>query len=416
MHGRGSFSKLQLIPLRGVTGICGEKLSGAGIADNVSGYHLENHGIKEYNNLMVSEEHAFIRIESDIKAGNIPGVVLLAGKEEFLVDDYSRKLIRKFVSETSSSLDLVKPERDIVTAQTIIESMETVSLMSERKVVWLQNFYDDRGRMPEAFNKSESEVRDLREYIEQNLQRDSEGVLLLITYAGQKDEREQANIMKSALSKTIGKAGAVYDFESLNPGQLRAFIRKRFKDAGKIFAPGIPGIIARETGYGSKGIDYGLYNLENDLKKIIAHCGAGTEIMSEDVLQVITISPEKNVFEMIDALGQNNKDKAFRLLHNLLEDGTGEFQLLGLITKQLEIMLEAREMKEHGLSLAQIQAALKKSDNVHAFRTKKALEAGNRFSCRDMERILSSAYDIEENIKTGIMPGQLALEYFIAQI
>ncbi len=61
--------------------------------------------------------------------------------------------------------------------------------------------------MPEAFNRSESEVRDLREYIEQNLQKHCEEVLLLITYARQNDERDHANIMKSALSKTIGKAG-----------------------------------------------------------------------------------------------------------------------------------------------------------------------------------------------------------------
>lgn len=363
-----------------------------------------------------TDEHAFIRIERDMKAGNIPGVVLFAGNEEYLVDFYSQALVRKFIIEASADLDLVKPDRDSVTTQAIIESLETVSLMSERKVVWLHNFYDDRGRMPENFAKRESEVQDLKEYIEQSLKKDCEGVLLLITYARQNDERDHANIMRSILSKTIGNVGAVYDFDSLHSGQLRSFIEKRFRSEGKTFTPDIPGMIARETGYGVRGIDYGLYNLDNDLKKIIAHCGAGTEIMPEDVMQVITVSPENNVFAMIDAIGKNRKGEAFRLLHNLLEDGTGEFRLLGLIIKQLEIMLEAREMKERGLNLTQIQAALKKSDKIHEFRTRKALEAGNRFSCRELGRILSSAYDVEENIKTGIMPGQLALEYFIAQI
>ncbi len=68
-----------------------------------------------------TEEHAFIRIDRDIKAGNIPGVVLLAGKEEYLVDFYSQILIREFISDISAGLDLVKPERDSVTAQAIIE-------------------------------------------------------------------------------------------------------------------------------------------------------------------------------------------------------------------------------------------------------------------------------------------------------
>ena len=72
-----------------------------------------------------------------------------------------------------------------------------------------------------------------------------------------------------------------------------------------------------ESGYGNKAIEYSLYNLENDLKKIIAHSGNSSEITAADVSDIIAANPENNVFAMLDAIGRNRKDEAFRLLHNL---------------------------------------------------------------------------------------------------
>ena len=365
------------------------------------------------------QEHAFIKIGKDIKAGKIPGLVLLKGVEAYLVDFYSRALISKYVNKASEALDLVVLDRKGVTTQGIIENLETLPLMSERKVVLLPDFVDERGKLPEAF-QNEGQLQDLIGYIEGSLSdsgKDS-GRLLLITAAEPgKDRKEGAGDREvSALLKAAANAGTVYDFTPLNPGQLRSFIEKRFHGAGKEFRSGIISMIVEETGYGNKNIDYGLYNLDNDIKKIIAHSGSSTEISPTDVASVITVNPENNVFAMIDAIGRNRKDEAFRLLHNLLENGSSEFQLLALITGQLELMLTTCEMKDEGMNLQGIQAELRKTDRIHEFRTQKALEAGNRFRIEDLRRILIGAYEIEQNIKSGLMPGPLALEFFIAGI
>lgn len=364
-------------------------------------------------------EHAFLRIGKDMKAGRIPSLVLLCGSEEYLVDFYADALIRKYVDKTCEALDLVVLGRDIVTAGRIEENMETLPLMSERKVVYLPGFVDSNGKLPKAFSERQDELKRLFDYAESI--RESSGMLLLMTADAQDDERGERALRSSALFRNISEAAragkaAVYDFGPLDNGQLRAFIEKRFHAAGKEFRPGIPALIAKEAGYGSKNIDYGLYDLENDLRKIIAHSGDEKEITPADVSSVITINPENNVFAMLDAIGKKRKDEAFRLLHNLLQDGSSEFQLLAMITGQLEIMLIACEMKAGGMSLAEIQKTLNKSEHIHEFRTRKALEAGSRFGQGKLKAVLLSAYDVEVNIKTGLMPGPLALEYFIAGI
>lgn len=363
-----------------------------------------------------NNEHAFQKIGKDIKTGRIPGLVLLCGKEEYLVDFYAQMLIGKYVNKACEALDLVTLDRDSVTIGKIIENMETMPLMSERKVVYLPDFIDSRARMPKAFADSSKAIEEFEEYISAF----GEGMLLLITVSRQDDERNENEIRRSKFFKALEKArkagmAEIYDFGPLNPEQLRSFIEKRFRASGKQFRPGIVSMITREAGYGNKNIDYGLFNLDNDLKKIIAHCGDSPEITPADVSGVLTVNPENNVFAMIDAIGRNRKDEAFRLLHNLLRDGSSEFQLLGMITRQLELMLTTCEMKDEGRSLAEIQKILKK-DKIHEFRTQKALEAGSRFSRSSLKAVLAAAYEVEPNIKTGLMPGQLALEYFIAGI
>lgn len=381
---------------------------------------LAAHLCYTYDSMREREDHAFVRIEKNLKADKIPALVLLCGTEEYLVHHYAETLIGRFTSRASQALDLVTLDRDTVTFNAIVENLETMPLMSERKVVYLPNFFDSKGKMPKAF-EGKGEADKLAEYISglasgaddgMNAQG---GMLLLMTVAKQSDQRIEQSVRKSAVFKAFASANT-YDFGTLDDGQLRGFIEKRFRSCGKQYRPGIVSLIVREGGYGNKNIDYGLFNLENDLRKIIAHSGSNPEILPEDVASVMTVNPENNIFAMIDAISRNRKDEAFRLLHNLLVDGSSEFQLLAMITRQLELMLTTCELKESGLNLPAIQKEMKRADRVHEFRTQKALETGSRFGRGELKRILASAYEVEPNIKTGLMPGPLALEYFIAGI
>ena len=96
-------------------------------------------------------------------------------------------------------------------------------------------------------------------------------------------------------------------------------------------------MLIQDSGYGNKDIEYNLYNLENDIKKIIAHSN-GDEILSSDVALTISTNLETNVFAMLDAVSRNRKDEAYRLLHNLMVSGEGVFRLLALISSQLELI------------------------------------------------------------------------------
>ena len=78
-------------------------------------------------------------------------------------------------------------------------------------------------------------------------------------------------------------------------------------------------------------------------------------------------------------------------------------------------------MKDDGKSLAEIQKTLGggylgRNKRISEYRTKKALESGSRMGVGNLHRALSGGYQVEKNIKSGLMPGRLALEYFIGSL
>lgn len=346
------------------------------------------------------KEHAFITIEKDIKENDIPDIVLLCGTEEYLVKWYAEAIIKKYVSPASMPIDLVMLEEENLTLEKIKENLETVSLMSERKIVFLPEFPPAEGRSAKGF--SQTDIVELTEYFDIM----PEGSMILMTARDQEDGRKTKNRIKTS----VEKKGRIYDFQPLKDRQLRGFIEKRFRSSGKKYSDNVVSLVMSESGYGNKSVDYSLYNLDNDLKKIIAHSGKSEEITAADVSGILSLNPENNIFAMLDAIGRNRKDEAFRLLHNLLVSDTPVFNLLRMITGQLELMLSVKEMKEEGMTLADMQKYL----GVHQFRVKKAVTAAGNFSMEDLRKALSAAYSVDRNIKTGLFEGNLALEYFIA--
>ena len=102
----------------------------------------------------------------------------------------------------------------------------------------------------------------------------------------------------------------------------------------------------------------------------------------------------------------------YRMLYNLLSGGDTVYHMLSMIIGQFEIILSVKELREKSMSNSQIHKALK----IHEYRIKKAVPLADRYSIKDLRRILINAYEIDNSIKSGLMEAQLALELFIAEI
>ena len=343
------------------------------------------------------EEHAFKAIEKSLKDGSVKSPLFLFGREGYLIQWAVSAIIEKYVSPAVRDLDFTRTEGNGLSLDTLVAQCETLPMLSEKRVVLIENFPLLAGAKAKGF--SESDENELNEYLKTL----PESCLLVFTNESADKRRK--------LYKTIGAAGACYDFTELDEKLLRGFIDKKLRQSGKFAKPGVISRWIELSGYYDKETDYTLYNLENDLRKIIAYTDS-EEILWNDIAETSSGNAETYVFSMLDALSENRKGDAFRLLHNLLLSGESEYKLLALICSQLEVILIAKELADEGRSFDEMKSLV----SIHEFRIRKALPLTKRYSEAQLRRTLSRAYEIDRTIKTGVLDARLALELLIASV
>lgn len=344
-----------------------------------------------------AEEHAYKRIEKDIRSDRVKNVLLLYGREDFLIRWAVDTLVRKYVSEVCRDMDFSRIDGSTATFGQIRNDCETLPFLSEKRVVLLRDFKLIEGEKMKSFD--EEEERLLTDYLK-NI---PENCLLIIT-AGNVDKRKKP-------FRAVSEAGGVYEFGELDERSLKTYIEKRFREAGKTARPSVVAGLIAASGYYDRETEYTLYNLENDIKKAIAY-SESAEIGMDAVDNTVSGNLDTDVFAMIDSLGKGRKDEAYRILHNLLASGEQVYRLLALLCSHFEIILSVKEMKEEGKSFPEMKDIL----GIHEFRIKKAASFAEKHTLARLRRILQKTYEIDKNIKTGLLEASLALELFISEI
>ena len=344
-----------------------------------------------------AEEHAYKRIGKEIKSNSVKNLLLLYGKEDFLIHWAVDTLVHNYVNEVSRDLDFSKLDGTALTFDQIRSNCETLPFLSEKRVLLVSDFKLMEGGKTKGIDEDEEKL--LADYLK-NL---PEYCMLIITSQGA-DKRKK-------IFKTISEHGSVYEFGELDEKSLKSYIDKRFKESGKTAKPSVVAHLIAASGYYDKETDYTLYNLENDIKKAIAY-NEGAEVGVDAVENTISGNMDTNVFAMIDSISRDRKDEAFQMLHNLLVSGEKEYKLLALLCSHFEIILSVKEMREEGKSFLEMKEIL----GIHEFRIKKAATFAEKYSVSHLRKILRKTYEIDKNIKTGLLESSLALELFIAEI
>ena len=349
------------------------------------------------NRSSAKEEHAYKRIDREIRNNSVKNLLFLYGREDFLIRWAVDALVRRYVDEACREMDFSRLDGTAVTLEQIRNNCETVPFLSEKRVVLISDFKLMEGVKNKNLNEEEEKL--LIAYLKQLPQ----DCMMILTADGA-DRRKK-------LYKAILEEGGVYEFGELDEKSLKSYIEKRFRESGKTAKPAVVARIIETSGYYDKDTDYTLYNLENDIKKAIAYNEA-SEIGIEAVNNTISGNIDADVFAMIDSLGRNHKDEAYRTLHNLLVSGENEFRLLALLASHFEIILSVKEMKEEGKSFQEMHEIL----GIHEYRIKKAAMLTEKYTLASLRKILQKTYSIDKNIKTGLLEPSLALELFIAEI
>ena len=76
----------------------------------------------------------------------------------------------------------------------------------------------------------------------------------------------------------------------------------------------------------------------------------------QDIEAAVCGDMETFVFDMLDGISSGQKDKAYRILYNMLHSGSDVFSVIGAIVSQFEMMLSVKPVSYTHLDVYKRQA------------------------------------------------------------
>ena len=194
-------------------------------------------------------------------------------------------------------------------------------------------------------------------------------------------------------------------FPLIKDARLRQWVQQRVSAAGGDISSQAVELLTRFVGSN-------LWAMANEIEKLVLFA-SGRRIEGEDVRAVVSYAQEANVFAMVDAILEFKSGDAQGLLQNLLQQGAHPAGLLVMLTRQVRIIVQVKELARQGLSRADIQNKL---GSTKDFIVRKATEQASKYSLSRLTRLYHQLLDVDLSIKTGRYDGELALNILIAEL
>jgi DNA polymerase-3 subunit delta len=319
------------------------------------------------------------RIIQDIKKGEFSNVYLLYGEEAYLRRQYRDNLRNALIPPDDSMNCTVYSGKDI-NVNEVIDMSGTMPFFAERRVIVVENsgwFKSGNDKIVELVNNIPSTTYII--FVEEEI-----------------DKRNR-------LYKAVGENGYVALCEIQDEETLKKWIMGLLKKENKLITGDALNLLLDKTGTNME-------NIRREVEKLICYRYYDEGITAQDVEEICTVQIQNQIFDMVEAVASKNQKRALELYYNLIALKEAPVKILALISRQFNMLLQVREMKQKGYPDAEIA----KSTGLNAYYLKKKyIPQSSRFKISQLEAALRSCVEAEENIKTGQMTDTLSVELII---
>lgn len=316
-------------------------------------------------------------IREHIKSGNFKQFYLLYGSEEYLKKLYRNKL-RAAILKDDNEINYSCFEGKNADPAVIAEVAVTLPFFSDYRLIIME----DSGLF-----KRQSELSERLLNIPDST--------IFIFVETEVDKRNK-------LFKLIRDRGVVSEMNGLDEKNLKLFVASLLEQEGKKITEAMVVYFLDKTGTD-------MMNISSEAKKLIGYTGDRKVIAKEDIDAVVTTQISGKIFQMIDAIGGRQSDKALNLYYDLLSVREKPMSILFLITRHFNILLQVKNLQ--ALSFA--SASISEKVGVPPFSVNKYAAQARNFQSKRLVDALEYATDIEEQIKTGRMLEIIGVEMFI---
>ena len=317
------------------------------------------------------------RILNHIKEKNFQQLYLLYGEERYLKKQYTQRLREALT--TGDDMNTHFYEGKDVPVGEIIDLAETMPFLAERRVIFLS----DTGLFKSGGEK-------LSEY----LTNANETTYFVFT--------ESEIDKRSKLFKVVSSKGCAVDFAVQDENTLKKWIAGILAKEGKKITESTVLCFLSKTGTDME-------NIQMELEKLISYCMDRDVVTSEDVETICTTRLNDRIFDMVEAVAKKQTDRALALYYDLLALKVSPIQILAMIARQYNHLLQTKELKKRGFADRDIASKI----GVPPFAVGKYVAQASRYKSAELRRFLEQCVQADSDVKTGRMNDKMSVELLI---
>ncbi len=318
------------------------------------------------------------KLAEEMKTGQLKQVYILYGEETYLRNQYKDR-IKKALLGDGDAMNLHCFEGKNISSGEVIDLAETMPFFAERRVIVLEN--------SGLFARGGEE---------------------LATYLGAPAQTayfvfvEPTVDKRSKLYKAATVKGRAIEFKAQDEAVLKRWILGFLKKENKNITERDLNLFLDKTGSGME-------NIRGELEKLFCYCMERDVITAQDIEAVCTRQVSSQIFDMINAVAERRQKAALDLYYDLLTLKEPPMRILFLITRQFNLLLQVKELKNKGYDANTIGGKV----GLAGFIARKYVAQAAKFREEDLRRALTDCVETEEAVKTGRMNDVMSVELLI---
>jgi DNA polymerase-3 subunit delta len=325
-------------------------------------------------------------------------VYFLFGPENFLIDEETKRLLDQTLSLAARGFNFHIFSGEEHTPEEIIQAAQTLPMLSKYRFVLVGD----------ADQFDEDEIKPFIEYI-QNPSPCTCLVMVADTLGPWKKHQRE-----------IEKVGEVTEFPRLKSRSLVSWARKRMTEKGKTLSEEAADYLVEAVG------DH-LHDLENALEKAFLSVGEKKMVDLSDVEGLASEVKISTVFDLMDAIGHQNLERALGILEKAMESRSIPFRkneessrrmddpvplLLSMMARQYRNIWRVKEIASRHLGPAEVANEL----GTSPWNVRKLMEQGKYFSVASLREGILRCHETDLLIKKGRGPKDLLVEKLVIDL
>jgi DNA polymerase-3 subunit delta len=202
---------------------------------------------------------------------------------------------------------------------------------------------------------------------------------------------------QNPLLAKVSSLAELREFPPLKGVKLTAWVKRRVAEKGGTIAPAAMRLLTQLIGGD-------LWAMGNELDKLLLYA-QGRAINEDDVRQLVSYAHQANIiFVLVDAVLEGQPEMAHRMLERLFREGASPGYILFMITRQLRLIIQARESG----SPARL--------GLPPYALSRTLEQARLYGFERIKQVYDRLLQTDIDIKTGKYNDEVALELLIAEL